>query len=192
MGNHKTCTACGDSKPLTEFYRNRRNRDGRGPRCLDCHREQQRVYRESNREMLNKKRREYVKANPEKVNAYNRKYRDEHPDWRSEQDRKYYAANAENRRSYRRQYVETNPHTVWLNTYSRRVVRYGLTPIVEDFTKDDVINRYGDQCWHCNEGQFEELDHYPVAVAQGGPHSLGNVRPSCRSCNRARSNDAHT
>jgi len=32
----KTCTLCGQPKPLEEFHRNHLTRDGRNPRCKDC------------------------------------------------------------------------------------------------------------------------------------------------------------
>ena len=35
----KTCGLCGDPKPITEFFRNRANKDGLGTRCKKCHHE---------------------------------------------------------------------------------------------------------------------------------------------------------
>ena len=32
----KTCTKCGETKPLTEFHKHKRNRDGRQGRCKPC------------------------------------------------------------------------------------------------------------------------------------------------------------
>jgi 5-methylcytosine-specific restriction endonuclease McrA len=54
--------------------------------------------------------------------------------------------------------------------------------VVEPFSRTEVIKRYGDRCAYCTPGDFESLDHF-VPVAAGGPHTLDNVRPSCRSCN---------
>ena len=72
-------------------------------------------------------------------------------------------------------YGKTNPHKSWERHYRQRARRYGFEPVVETFTRADVIARYGDQCAHCG-GPFEELDHYPVPVSQGGPHTLHNTR----------------
>lgn len=92
-----------------------------------------------------------------------------------------YAANAEAIAQQRR----ANPHRRWEHTYRQRVRRYGFNPVVETFTRADLIARYGDRCWHCG-GPFEQLDHWPIAVVAGGPHTLDNVRPSCTPCNRSR------
>ena len=54
------------------------------------------------------------------------------------------------------------------------------------FTRSQVTERYGDHCYYCplrgQTGAFEGLDHV-VCVAAGGHHTLGNIRPCCRSCN---------
>jgi HNH endonuclease len=66
--------------------------------------------------------------------------------------------------------------------YRQRCRWYGIEPVVEPFSRTEVIKRYGDRCAYCTPGDFESLDHF-VPVAAGGPHTLDNVRPSCRSCN---------
>ena len=35
----KTCTKCGETKPLDEFYKQPGGRDGRKARCILCHRD---------------------------------------------------------------------------------------------------------------------------------------------------------
>ena len=47
----KQCGTCGDTKPLDQFYRSQRNKDGRQYHCKLCG---------------NRKRREWAKANPER------------------------------------------------------------------------------------------------------------------------------
>ena len=92
-------------------------------------------------------------------------------------------------REYAKAWHERNPdyrkehaHSSWKGSYKERTARLGLEPVIEDFTKADVIEEYGDQCWHCG-GPFEELDHHPVPVRLGGHHKLSNVKPSCMKCN---------
>lgn len=79
-----------------------------------------------------------------------------------------------------------HPDRVWASHYRDRSKRSGHTPVVEIFTLADVLEAYGEVCWHCTDGMFEQLDHYPVPVADGGPHKLENVRPSCEECNSKR------
>lgn len=98
-----------------------------------------------------------------------------------ERNRAYRAANPE----YRIAYHAAHPEAAWIAAYRRRARAYGFTPYIEEFTKDDVIARHGGRCVHCPGGEFVHLDHYPMSVAEGGPHTLWNVRPSCAHCNLA-------
>jgi hypothetical protein len=70
--------------------------------------------------------------------------------------------------------------------YRRRSQKYGHEPVIVPFTRSQVTERYGDHCYYCplrgETGAFEGLDHV-VCVAAGGHHTLGNIRPCCRSCN---------
>jgi hypothetical protein len=66
--------------------------------------------------------------------------------------------------------------------YRRSCQLYGLELVIEPFTRKQVIERHGDRCAYCAAGAFESLDHF-VPVAAGGPHTLDNVPPCCRSCN---------
>lgn len=80
------------------------------------------------------------------------------------------------------------PHIEWEHTYRRRARAYGNTPIVESFTREELVARYGDACWQCG-GEWNQLDHV-IPVAAGGPHTLGNCRPSCTPENLAHSTEA--
>lgn len=83
----------------------------------------------------------------------------------------------------KREHHAQHPHLKWRYRYEERMREAGMLPLVGDFTRADVVDRYGDACAHCG-GPFQELDHYPVPVSAGGPHTLDNVRPSCVPCNR--------
>ncbi|WP_193043168.1 HNH endonuclease [Mycolicibacterium baixiangningiae] len=89
----------------------------------------------------------------------------------------------ETRAKYHRAYPAANPHIGWESMYRQRARQSGFEPVIETFTRADVIARYGDACAHCG-GPFDELDHYPVPVRHRGPHTLENVRPSCTPCSR--------
>jgi hypothetical protein len=70
-----------------------------------------------------------------------------------------------------------------LADYRRRSRRYGHEPVVEPFTRTQLVERYGDRCFYCPTDAFECLDHF-VCVAAGGHHTLENVVPCCAACNR--------
>ena len=105
---------------------------------------------------------------------------------KSADDRAYREKNRDAIAERMRRYNEENPHVQWTSGYRFRAAKYGFPLMIEDFTKADVIAKYGDHCAYCETGEFEELEHY-TPVKAGGPHTLENVRPSCSACNRAKS-----
>lgn len=154
----KTCTGCGETKPLDEYHRNKNGRDGRRERCKTCLLAQKREYN----------------ARPE-VRAHRAKYDAEHKP-------RYYTEHRDAIRARQAEYYRANPHQNWVDGYRHRAKQYGHPVVIEPFTKDELIARWGDACWHCG-GPFEQLDHFPVAVINGGSHTIENCRPSCTPCN---------
>lgn len=156
MTKEKRCTLCGETKPLDQFHRHKGSSDGRRPSCKSC---------------CNAASAAWRRANPN----YMIEWREANPDYMAKWD----AANPE----YRADYRAANPEVGWLGQYRLRAKRYGFEPVAEEFTKADVIELYGDQCWHCEDAPFEQLDHHPIPVAAEGPHTIENVKPSCARCN---------
>src|SRR5699024_4781863 len=94
----------------------------------------------------------------------------------------YYEANRDKILSRMALKHSENPHVGWESTYKQRAKKFGFEPVIESFTKADLIAKYGNECFHCG-GPFEQLDHAVVPVALGGHHTLENCRPSCAPCN---------
>ena len=103
-------------------------------------------------------------------------------DCKSTYDRQRYLTNRDPILSRQRRYRQANPGTGWAACYRKRAQRYGVTPIVEMLTAENLIARWGNRCFYCLTGPFEHLDHI-TPVAAGGHHILSNVVPCCRDCN---------
>ncbi len=170
MVTTKTCRKCGHAKELSEYTKHKDGEFGLSPRCRDCLREDRAAKADEARERA----RAWRLANPEKA---------------KEKSRAWYQANRERAIATAQAYVEANAEKVaerkkaWL--YVRRASGFGFNPEVEHFTGADMVERYGDSCFYCEAGAFEQVDHY-VPVSKGGPHTLANVRPSCASCNNSK------
>ena len=89
----KTCTKCGETKPLDGFHRHKRHTDGRNPHCKECERERHRRYYEDNRD---------------KQIDYSRRYREENRDKALDRHRRYYEDNRDKKLEYQRRYYEEN------------------------------------------------------------------------------------
>lgn len=181
----KPCTRCGEVKPLDEFNRNKRKKDGRDPNCKAC----AKAYYRANRERILANKVEYHEANKDRINPrqreYHRSYYEankervlaKHAEWRAENKERISEYHAERRVAL--------PHIYWESSYITRVRKYGFEPVVESFTRDELVTRWGSVCVYCG-GPFEQLDHAIIPVRDGGAHSLDNCRPSCASCNASR------
>lgn len=150
------------------YYANREAIAGYRQANREARDEYMRAYRAANHEALLEKKRAYDAANAEAIAERKRAYRHANREAIAAQERAYYVA---------------NPHLSWAKAYRRRVRQFGFEPVVETFTRDELIARYGDACFHCG-GPFEELDHWPIPVRVGGPHALDNCVPACSPCNR--------
>lgn len=179
----KTCTKCGVEKPLDQYHRNKSRKDGRASQCGECARASHADYRSR------------PEAKAAKA-AYDAKYREANRGRKLAQDAAYYLANRETMlaqmaeraarpevKAARAAYLAANPHLGWESQARGRARRYGLQITVQHFTREQLIDRYGDQCFHCGR-EFEELDHYPTPISRGGHHVIDNCKPSCVSCNR--------
>lgn len=71
----KVCTKCGEEKPLSEFYKSKREKDGYNYWCKSCQKE----YYQENKKQLIKKSKEYNKNHPEIHILALIKYRCENP-----------------------------------------------------------------------------------------------------------------
>lgn len=165
----KTCSKCGEEKPLDEYWRSKTGKDGRRADCRACRKVAQGEYYAENRDALLARKVEYYTENRESKLEYRAAYYRENRDRILDETAEYSAA---------------NPHIKWESGVRWRAKQYGTNPAIERFTKEDVIAKYGDRCWHCKSAPFEELDHYPISISHGGDHVIENAKPACRACNR--------
>ena len=166
----KTCTKCGETKPLDEYHRRKRAKDGRESRCKACKRAYKFEWYATNRDAILVRHDEYRAVNSDTILAQRVAYRSR-PEVKAMRAR------------YTAEYKADRPHVGWEWRYSKRARAYGFDPRVSSFTMGELIEAHGDRCVHCG-GPFESLDHYPQPISRGGEHSLTNCRPSCMNCQR--------
>ena len=180
----KTCTKCGDHKPLTDYYKHTRVKDGRQSACKICRRIVNAKYLAEHREERNAHQREYREKNKEAVTAVRQKY---------------YEKNKEAIAAQKREYQKKNPHK-YTEAMSRRKARK-LNNGVEVYTTQEVLDTYGIDCHLCDRPVdmsaprrtgypgWEtglQIDHV-IPISKGGQDSLANVRPSHGKCNITKS-----
>ena len=104
MPTTKTCTKCGETKPLDGFDKRRDRKCGVRAACKPCMAEYHRRYREANRDKIAENHRRYREKNPEKVAESARRWRKANPNY----DHRRYETHRGEIREQRRRYHEEN------------------------------------------------------------------------------------
>ncbi len=170
----KTCSVCGEEKPLSEFYP--RGNGGFYARCKACERKAQDEARFADPEKRKEQKRESYLRNLEHVRTYNRKYYEEHSDeiakrvkdWRTEnpdRHRETHALTEQRRRSRKKGTQSTLTKTEW--------------NAVKAFFSDEE----GCFCAYCGVHTSALTQDHVIPLSKGGDHSAHNIVPACRTCN---------
>ena len=157
-------------------------RDNRG-HCYICRREQDRI-RDQKPERKEKTRQaiaRWAERNPKKVRDSQKRWHQQNPDRVKRTQRQYYYRNKGARLANARKWIEEHPEA--RSNYNAKA-RIARTPPIPLALLDNMLGYYGRQCVYCG-GDFQELDHLsPLSVR--GTHTIDNLAPSCRSCNRSK------
>lgn len=168
----KRCTTCKSIKLLSDFYKEKRSKDGLRSNCKDC-------------------TIATVKAgyDSEKQRARNREYYAKNRQRALERQNSYYQENKEARDAYRRKWSEANPGKDSLYgrvAAAKRRARKKRQTHKEHYTSLDVQNRFKAQrgkCWWCKSDLTDyHVDHI-IPIAKGGSDSADNICISCVTCN---------
>lgn len=117
----KTCSVCGTEKPLGQFHRSSRSKDGFRAQCKQCRknenpersREYSRCYARDNREVLKERRLDKYWEDPDKYREKARTYARENPGARLEYKKRYRKENQDNiREAYQKYYLENREHII--------------------------------------------------------------------------------
>jgi len=108
----KICTVCKENKHLDCFNRNKNNRDGLECRCKPC----RRIYRQQNKEEINKKQFFYREKNKELYKNY----------WQE-----YCIKNKEKKSKYIKEYQKNNRGSINNTNSKRRAVKLRATPTMK-------------------------------------------------------------
>jgi len=180
----KACKKCGVTRPLTDFSRNKRFRDGRERRCKVCRSQAFAEWRVENIEKRREYQREWYAKNPGAKQRHDRDYHRRHADtirarvarWQSENDERY--------RERQRMWREAHPEHVRNHSLTRRARERDAPGRA---TVDQIAARviyFGGKCWMCG-APWEHIDHVKP-LSRGGSHWPANLRPACAACNQSK------
>jgi hypothetical protein len=182
----KVCRKCNQSKPLDKFYRKKSAKDGRLSRCDECERSRINAWIAANRERRREQSRAWEKRNPEKVKASRKRIAANPTPSRLSWLERYWAdpVNAEKKREYDRRWAAENKPKRAAKEARRRARKRESEG---NYTAEEFLAKvaaYKGRCHWCGkriEGT-PQADHV-IALARGGANDIGNIVPSCKSCN---------
>lgn len=208
----KACRVCGEAKPLDEFPRSRRNKDGRAGLCTLCNRAKVRAWQKANPERERARVRAWVNANADQVReraaerrAANREHYNElsrqwqlaNPQKRLETSRAYTARNLERERARKLAYFHALPPET--RRARQRAWKAANPEKVRADNHARRANRYDDEgieyiaillndpCSYCGTITVGTVtvDHID-ALSRGGANEWQNITAACWSCNSSK------
>ena len=106
----KRCSKCGEWLVAcsVNFYKQKRGKYGLQVYCKKCKAEQQKQWREQNKERCRELKKRWDKNNKDKKAEHDKKYRESHKEQLSEKKKLYYEKNKEYLSKYKKRYHELN------------------------------------------------------------------------------------
>jgi len=137
MTEVKTCSRCGETKPVSEFSKYKAKKDGLQVYCKPCVAEYNRKYREENKEKCAEYNRKYREENKEKIVECNRKYREENKEKELERHRKYREENKEKCAERNRKYNKcvANPSCPAVGSYGAEFLLFTCEVCGKEFRR---------------------------------------------------------
>jgi len=126
----KTCSKCGEIKPVFKFSIDKRNTDGRVGICKVCRSKESLKHYYQNRGKRLMQNREYLKANKENRRIYSKRYREKHKEQLKENASKWYLENKEAIKKRNLKYYQENKEAcqirrkLWIEKNRERIRKY--------------------------------------------------------------------
>lgn len=199
MEKLKTCAWCKESKEVSQFTKCRGNKDGLFSYCRSCKSTKAKQSRERNSERIktyaynynrnmpqkvkDKKRardKKWYEKNKERIAKATRKRYEKNRDEILRKGRERYQRNKQRLKGVRKKW-EQNNKAVRREITTRRRTRK-LNNGIFKVTNKELNKMLNSLCYICQEAKCEHIDHI-IPISKGGTHSIGNLAPSCKSCN---------
>ena len=104
----KVCTICKIDKPLAEFGKNSRIKDGYHYTCKKCKKEQGKVYRKENKDKIKKSSAQYYLEKKDKILDKSKKWKENNKEYLSQKRKEDYETNKEIELAKQKEYRKNN------------------------------------------------------------------------------------
>lgn len=150
----KGCITCKQSRPLSDYGKYSRAKDGLQSQCKECNRKYHQAYRDShpggnakrsaewrerNLDVARAKVIAFNKANPQRMASYTAAYRKRHPDRRKASCASYRLKNPDKEKQSRREWCRKNMPHLCAKSAARRAYKLRATPSWSEHSEIQAI-----------------------------------------------------
>lgn len=176
----KICTKCQIPQPLENFSNSKNKKDGKNCQCKLCYKQ----WCEDNKEIIALKKRQYREDNKRELLLKKKQYCEQNREVILLKKKQWYHNGKEEILCKRKQYRKTlsgrankknSDHKRRTSLRQGDVTTVQLKYLLESST----------HCFYCNNPLIlneTHIDHY-VPLANGGLHTITNLRITCQTCN---------
>jgi hypothetical protein len=188
----KYCHKCQTTKPFSDFYKCKREKDGCQSRCKACHKK----YFEKTKDRRSEYGKKYREENKKKISEYLKSYYQENKDtiseYAKEYHKEYYPQNKEKVLLRNEKWAKSNPDKVRAKFAKRRAKKLQATP---DWLTQEHLDQIKDIYAHARDCEVVTGDKYHVdhiVPLQGkdvcGLHVPWNLQVLPAEVNQSKSN----
>jgi 5-methylcytosine-specific restriction endonuclease McrA len=194
----KTCRACRETKPLTEFTDRPKSRNGKRAMCKRCMGKRQSTWAKANRGKRAASEAKWRLANPGADLSGARARRKQNPEKYRSAERRRYIRNADKKAAAAQAYRDRDREAYNARVRARRKARPEIVSSLHSNRKSREsglkitpkqikaqLDSQNGSCYYCRmdlQGTYD-VDHFE-ALASGGLNVPENIVIACKRCNR--------
>ena len=169
----KRCSKCEEIKPLTEYNKHKRNKDGFYYVCKECLRSTRARYYQDNKHVFQARNKQWANKNPEKIKEIERRRR------QTPEHKTYAKQWREQNKDYIKEYKQSLK-----GKYSEYRQNAKNRNFVFELTFEQFQSFWKKPCTYCGaEIETIGLDR----KNSNAGYTIDNVSPCCYNCNRSKS-----
>lgn len=171
----KTCTTCKNTKPFSEFNKDRQKKDGLNPRCKTC----SRAWHHKNKSRVREYQKQYYSKTVEYHSEKAKRYRDRNRDSLILASRRWHRENRDRAQEYRQKRLDA--YRAYAQNRRARIKGNGGTHTQDEIKT--ILTMQRGKCAIClSELSDYHVDHI-IPIAKGGTNDRYNLQVLCPGCN---------